>query len=358
MKKFSILAVFAALTLGTSLSFADTVVTKDGSKLVGKITQIDGGSVVISSGFAGDIKIKTADIVSLATDTPMNVRQANGDVASGAASMNAAGALVLATDKGPVNVALGDISETWAAGAKDPAVARHERHWKYEAGMDITGASGNTKQLGTSLSLRATLQSSYDTLQLYTGYNRQVTNNNDGNGNVTSVDQFRAGADYQDNFYGHLSWYARDEAGFDHIRNVRLYNYGATGLGYDAVKTKVDSLTFRLGLSYRYEKYAPASGTDNLSAVGLDMGLVHTLTMQTWSMVNRLTYTPAFEDFAGNYQIAHESYIELPLADPHWKFRVGMTNSYNSLPPFSTIIPAQRLKRLDTTYYARLILTW
>jgi len=362
MKKFSMFAAFAAFSLGTSLSFADTVATKDGSKLVGKITQIDGKNVVLKTDAAGDVKIKIANIVSLSTDAPINVRQNDGAVAQGTAAMRDPGAIVLITAKGPVNVNMGNISETWAAGAKDPEVVKRERHWKYEAGMDITGKSGNTTQIGTSLTFRATLQSSFDTLQLFTAYNRQVTNKNDGNGDVTSIDLFRAGADYQDNFLGHFSWYVRDEGGFDHTRNVRFYNYGAAGFGYDMVKTKVDTLTFRVGLSYRYENYKSSTPpSPNLSALGPDFALIHTLTMKTWKMVNRLGYTPAFNDFLGNYQIAHESYVELPLANPHWKFRVGMANNYNSLPPFSTvsnIVPAPRLKRLDTTYYARLLLTW
>ena len=346
MKKFSMLAAFAAFSLGTSLSFADTVVTKDGSKLVGKITQLNGANIVLKTNAAGDVKIKTAEVVSLATDAPMNVRLGNGAVALGAASMGAPGTLVINTAQGPVTTGMDKVTQTWAAGAKDPELVKLEHHWNYEAGMDITGKAGNSEQFGTSLSFRATCKSSYDVLQLYTGYDRQVT---DG---AKSTDQGRLGADYQNNFSGRFSWYARDELGFNHIKAINLYNTAAAGLGYYVVKTKADSLTFRAGLAHRYEGYSTA-GAGSLNALALDIGLINDLTMKTWSMHNLITYTPSVNDFT-TYRFYHESYIQLPLASPRWKFRVGVSNDYHSPPPEG----AAKGRRLDTTYFARLILTW
>ncbi|MGC4072783.1 MAG: DUF481 domain-containing protein [Nibricoccus sp.] len=59
---------------------------------------------------------------------------------------------------------------------------------------------------------------------------------------------------------------------------------------------------------------------------------------------------PLFEDFA-NYRFLHESYVELPLADPKWKLRVGLSNDFNSE-------PAPGLEKMDTTYFARLVLSF
>jgi hypothetical protein len=39
------------------------------------------------------------------------------------------------------------------------------------------------------------------------------------------------------------------------------------------------------------------------------------------------------------------------MASPHWRFRIGVSNDYNSRP-----VPG--VERLDTTYFARLLLTW
>jgi hypothetical protein len=59
---------------------------------------------------------------------------------------------------------------------------------------------------------------------------------------------------------------------------------------------------------------------------------------------------PSFSDFA-NYHVTHESFYELPLADPAWKLRMGLSNDYNSK-------PNPGIKNLDTLYFTRLVLNW
>jgi hypothetical protein len=141
----------------------------------------------------------------------------------------------------------------------------------------------------------------------------------------------------------------RDEGGFDRVKDIDLYNVAAAGAGYDILKTKVDTLTGRLGLSYRYENYG-APLAEDLDSVGLDLGLNNQFTMKTWSMTSRVSYVPAFDDFA-NYRFFHESYIELPLKAGWWKIRIGVSNDYNSKPPAGH-------EKLDTTYFTRLVLNW
>ncbi|AWI08774.1 DUF481 domain-containing protein [Ereboglobus luteus] len=341
-------ALLSAALLATGSLFADVIETKNGSRLTGRVTQVDSATVVINTDFAGDIKVKQSEIISVTTDAPINVRLADGRVITGSISGSPAGAVVRTGAGSPITANLAQVKESWAVDAKDPEVARNERHWSFEAGMDVTGKTGTKEQIGTSFSFRATLKSSFDILQLYTSYDRQVSDHE------KSADLFRIGADYQNNFSGRFSWYARDEAGFDRVKEIKLYNTAAASMGYDIIKNKIDTLTFRAGLSHRYEKYdAPGPGLtpiSNLSELGLDLGLINQLTMKTWSMTNRISYTPTFDDF-GVYRIYHESFIELPMASPRWKFRVGISNDYNSH-------PNPGVERLDTTYFARLLLTW
>ena len=161
-------------------------------------------------------------------------------------------------------------------------IAALERHWAYEAAVDVAGKNGNKDQLGTAASLRAILKTQRDTLQFYTAYDRQET---DG---LKSADQFKAGVDYQNNFRGRTSWYVRDEGGFDRIKDIELYNVAAVGFGYDVIKEPKHVLTTRAGLSYRYEGYKNPTTTDVKSA-GLDFGLAHELTFGNSKLVNRLS---------------------------------------------------------------------
>jgi hypothetical protein len=150
-------------------------------------------------------------------------------------------------------------------------------------------------------------------------------------------------------FSAKTSWYVRDEGGFDRIKDIGLYNIAAGGLGYDAIKKDNQTLTLRAGVGFRYEDYKNPATTD-VKAAGLDLGLSHTITWGTSRMVNRITYVPTFEDFA-NYVVKHESFYEIPLANPAWKLRLGLANDYNSE-------PGKGVEKMDTTYFTRFVLSW
>lgn len=342
--------LFASIValLATRVS-ADVVETKNGARIVGKVTKIDGGNVYVTTDYAGDLTIKQSEVTGVTTDGPVVVRLATGTTLKGVVSSEA-GTLKITGEDGQLTTHVEKVSATWAPGGEDPqvlamkkALADKERHWAYEAAVDVKGKSGNTEELATSASFRATLKTPEDTLQFYTGYDRQVSNGNKGS------DQFRAGVDYANNFSGKYSWYVRDEGGFDRVKDINLYNTAAVGFGYDVIKEPKHLLTTRAGLSFRYEGYGnPAH--DDLKSMGLDFGLNHEWEFATSKLVNRLSYVPSFEDFS-NFHFTHESFYELPLANPQWKLRMGVSNDYNSKPGFG-------VERLDTGYFTRLVLNW
>ena len=305
--------------------------------------KIDGSSVIVSTDFAGEIKVKQSEVTSIATDEPLNVRLDGGTVIQGTLSTPAGGGLVVSGPAGTITSSIDKVLITWEPGTTDPELLSLQRRWTYEVAADITGKSGNKDQLGTSFSARAVQKTAVDTLQFYAAYDRQET---DGE---KSADQFKAGVDYANNFAGRLSWYARNESGFDRIKDIELYNIAAAGLGYDFIKKPKQTLTGRAGVSFRYEGYKSPL-IEDVKAAGLDFGLAHEYTGEFWSLVNRLSWVPLFEDF-GNYRAQHESYLELPLADPKWKLRLGVANDFNSE-------PTPGLEKLDTTYFARLVLSF
>ena len=345
MKKTQLLrasvALLAAAFSGANLS-ADVVETKSGARIIGKVSKIDGGSVVVSTDYAGAITIKQSEVTSITTDAPVAVRLASGTRIDGKVSSNA-GAVQIAGADGVISTTVDKVAASWAAGGKDPAVAALERGWAYEAAVDVAGKTGNKEQLATGFSFRATLAGAQDTLQFYTAYDRQVS---DG---VKSADQFKAGIDYANNFSGAKSWSVRNEGGFDRVKDIELYDVAAVGLGYDIIKAPKQTLTGRAGFSFRYAGYKNPKTTDVKSA-GLDFGFAHRLQLDNAVLVNRLSYVPTFEDFA-NFVLTHESALELPLLSTQWKVRLGVANDYNSQ-------PGKGVSRLDTTYFTRLVLSW
>lgn len=321
---------------------ADVVETKNGARLVGTVTGIGGGNVTLSTDYAGSLTIKQSDVVSITTDAPVAVRLASGTRIDGKVATSG-GTLTVTGADGTISTSVDKVAASWSAGGKDPAIAALERGWAYEAAVDVSGKTGNKEQLGTGFSFRATLAGSRDTLQFYSAYDRQVS---DG---VKSADQFKAGLDYANNFSGKKSWYVRDEAGFDRVKDIELYNVAAAGFGYDFIKEAKQTLTGRAGLSFRYAGYKNPA-TEDVKSAGMDFGLTHKLQLENAVIRNSLTYVPAFEDVSV-YVIAHESSLEMPLLSTQWKLRMGVANDYNSK-------PGRGVERLDTTYFTRLVLSW
>lgn len=334
---------FVLFSLAAALLRADVIETKNGARIVGQIVQIDGGTIAVNTDYAGALAIKQSEVVSVTTDEPLAVRLASGTRIDGRIRSAPDGALQIVGEDGTITTQVAKVAASWKAGGKDPQLAALERHWAYEAALDVSGKTGNKEQLGTAASVRATLKTQQDTLQFYSAYNRQVSDH------LKSADQFKAGVDYQNNFHGRVSWYARDEGGFDRVKDVQLYNIAAFGLGYDVVKSPKQVLTTRAGLSYRYEGYRNPT-TDDVSSAGLDFGLSHELTFENSKLVNRISIVPSFDDFS-NYRWNHESYYELPLVAPFWKLRLGVSNDYNSKPGVG-------VEKLDTSYFTRLVLNW
>lgn len=369
MKTSHIIASLLLLALAGSAVSADVVETKDGARIVGKVTQIDGSTVVVDTGFAGTVKVKQGEVVSITTDAASNIRLSSGTVLQGTLAGTGGGAITITGADGAIQSSVDKVVATWAPGAKDPEVVALQRAWTYEAAVDVVGKTGNSEQLGTGFSFRAVLAGPQDKLEFYSAYDRQVTE-----GEI-SADQFKAGVDYQNSFAGKYSWYLRDEAGFDRVKLIEFSNVAAAGLGYDFIKKPKHTFTGRVGVAHRFESYKadpvvfaalidPArvggplpedqarrvATKENVNSAGLDVGLSHALELKNFSIVTRISYVPAFEDF-GDYRALHETYIQLPLANPSWKVRMGVVNDYTS-------IPAQGRRRLDTTYYSRLVLSW
>lgn len=331
-------SLLSLLTAG--LLSADTVEIKNGARIIGKITKIDGGSVVVSTDYAGTITIKQSEVTSIATDAPVAIRLASGTRFDGQITAGAGGSIQIAGSDGTITTSVDKVAASWAAGKVDPLV---ERHWAYEAALDISGKTGNREQIGTAGELRATLKTTQDTLQFYSAYNRQIS---DG---AKSADQFKLGVDYSNNFAGRYSWYARDEGGFDRVKDIELYNIAALGLGRDFVKQPKRTLTGRFGLSFRYEGYKSPI-TPDVKSAGIDVGINNDMEFGDSKLVTRLAYVPTFEDFA-NYRLTHETYFQVPLSHPAWKLRLGVSNDYNSQPP-------RGVEKLDTAYFTRLVLNW
>ncbi len=334
--------VFLALILAIPLR-ADVITTRSGARLVGWVAKITKDKVYMTTSYAGVLVILRRQIASLQTEAPMIVRLKSGRHLTGRLSASGDRILVSGSAGGAVPTTLGEIAASWPKGKPLPSGIRPDHQWTYEVSVDLNGKSGNRSQLGAAYGATATLTRPRDTLVLATNYNHQVTDQ------AVSADQFKAGIDYTNNYTDRNSWYARDVGGYDRIRDVSGYDTAATGAGYDFIRDVRQILTARTGVAYRYENYTDPA-TPDLRSVGLDLGLNYQLHLSDAQLTSRIAIVPTFESNT-NLHITHETDLDLPLAASAWKLRVGVANDFSSR-------PADQVRRLDTTYFARLVLSW
>src|SRR5476651_1170538 len=128
-------ATLLIVTLGAARLTADVIETKNGARIVGKVTKIDAGAIVVETDFAGTLKIKQSEVTAITTDAPIAVRLANGTRIDGTVS-TVSGAVRVAGADGAVTTTVDKVAASWAAGARDPAVIALERAWAYEASVD------------------------------------------------------------------------------------------------------------------------------------------------------------------------------------------------------------------------------
>lgn len=340
---YKILGVLGAFASAGVLLQADIVETKSGARLTGTVIKVEGGVITLETDYAGTLAIKQSEVAKIETEKPLFIRLTGGTTIEGIVTATSDGNILVTGEDGAITTSVDKVASTWAAGETDPAVAQLLRKWKYEASFDITGKTGNSEQLGYGGGAKATLAGSEDILMFYTNFAYQRTNG------VKSEDKFNVGIDYSSYITERLTWYGRDEGGYDSVKDIDFYNVAAAGLGYDFIKNlPKQKLTGRFGLSYRLEDYGDPLN-DDLRSAGLDLGLNHFYQFENAVMNNNITYVPAFEDF-GNYRVLHDSHLEFPVVGL-WKVRVGVNNDFTSQ-------PSPGLEKLDTTYYGKFVLSW
>ncbi len=347
-----LLCTIIALTLAPGLATAggDFVETTDGALLKGTIVGITETDIILETDYAGTLEIDRDQVRVFETEQSLYLRLQDGSTVLGRVAregedgIRVEGAEVaLSTEPASVTAAWGTEDAAPEVRLMEEALAEKERRWKYELGVDLSGRSGNTDRFSSAVRGSATLESTVDILRFYAAYERGEV---DGE---TTADEILGGVSYTSYFYEDLGWYARMEIERDEFEGIDLRTTVAGGLSYRILNEPHHSLESRLGLGYRYENYLDGTSDDQPT---LDVGLLHSWQFSPWARVrNELTYQPDLQDFS-DYLLNQDSGLEMPLGRADWwVLRVGVANAYNSKPH------ADRKKR-DTTYYARLILTW
>jgi hypothetical protein len=339
----AVAALFIA-TLGiVALSVrADTVTLKDGSVIHGKITGISGGTISLSTGFAGDLSIKQDQVSSFETDEPVFVKTTDNSTVLGKVDRKDSD-LIVSSSSGSYTTTIAGVKSSWRRDTEDPEVVALRRHWVLELSTDIAGKSGNSTGFAEAIGAVATLKTPTDALKFYAAANHSVANHQ------TSEDTYKGGVEYNAFFSPVWSWFVSTELMQDNVKDISLRVSTLGGIGWNAVRSKKEDLQFRAGLSYRYDTYNSVPPTPNYASAGLNLGLVHRVELAPWAVMhNALSYVPSFKD-TSNFIFDHDSNLTMPFGGSKvWSMRIGLTNEYTSK-------PVDDAKKLDTIYYLRFV---
>ena len=128
---------------------ADVVVIHDGSRLTGRILNIEEGTIKLETTYAGTVNIDQKKVASFTTDEEVLFRVAGGKALVGKSA--AGGEQGLRIQSGDVfhDVAIQAVDKVLPVTGKDPAVALEEfrkldskRKWLFSGGFDVLGKTG------------------------------------------------------------------------------------------------------------------------------------------------------------------------------------------------------------------------
>ena len=115
-----LISALIVASLATVSANADTVTTKDGSTLNGRITLIDKGEIHIITKYAGKLTIKQHEVVTFETETPVVVRLESGTTISGPVTASSDGTLQIKSEDGVLEINTSKIAASWDPTAADP----------------------------------------------------------------------------------------------------------------------------------------------------------------------------------------------------------------------------------------------
>lgn len=336
------------LSLGIILSVAttavaDIVITNDGARLTGEITKIDKGVIHLKTSYAGTLKIDQEKVASFESEAPLVLRLKSGTVMAGPVQSSTDGKLRIVSEDGVLETNTSGVVASWNPGAEDPEVVRNRRQWRYNAGLDLLGREGNTKEFALGINFEARLKSPDDELAFFAEYEQRKKNGD------KTADRAAGGMSYESFFSEYVGWYARTQLETDAINEIDLRSTTGAGMSFRLINEDHQTLVLRTGLGYRFTAYR--TDRENESSPTLDLGLRHTYRFkQNFAMKNEITFVPSLDEFS-RYRAVHDSGIEIPVGSgDNWKIRMGVRNEYESKPAAA--------ERLDTTYYSRMIYSW
>ncbi len=337
---YFLLLLSAAALMNPVSSSADEVHLLDGSLVRGTVTSVKEGMLVVTTDFAGELRIPVTKIAGISTDADQTITLKGGGVFTGRLQFVEGHQEVLQKDApAPIEVpSIGEVVPVPPPGAPKPPA-----NWTGRAELGLNGSEGNSERFAALAGFTATRMDIKDRLTLYLHGQYEESNGEQ------SKNELIGGLRYERDLSPRLFAYTRLELEYDEFENLDLRTTLAGGLGYFLIRSPRQDLKIRGGLAYQHEEFGDGSSDDKpLAEAGYD----YRLDVRQWLRFNStLTYFVDPTD-VDDWRATAENAADLPLSSSTgWKLRLGVRNEFDS-------DPLPEIESLDTTYYMSLVYAW
>ena len=241
------------LFAGAAPAEPDRIVLKNGSTILGTVTDAEGGKLVVETDFAGTIEIAQEQIENLQTETPMSLQLADGTVLESSPLRVENERLVLDALDDEETYALTDLvrvnPEPWEVG--------DGYQWTGLASAGLSVEQGNTDSRELDYKAESTWAGLLDRYSLSV-----IGEYNEVNGEK-NADNWIARGKY-DRFREDSPWYWGGNLSFEHdeFADTELRTYLGPYFGRKIFTEPVFRLEAEAGVSYVWEKFFVAEDND------------------------------------------------------------------------------------------------
>jgi|SRR5579884_1018691 len=243
---------FLLLTVASITVFGDQLTLKNGDRLTGSITKLDGGKLTFKADMAGDVTIDWPNVAELTTKGNVFVRLKKGQVIEGAIALTPSGIDVTTAQAGHVTATRDDVEFIRAPENYEAEVARYEHPtlWSLwtgaaDLGFSLARGNANTATLTTSgTAVRATKE---DKIQATFTSIYSSSAPAEGAASVTTANARRGEVTYDRNLSSRTFLFGDLDLEYDQFQGLNFRLAPSAGAGYHLIKNDKTLLDLRAG---------------------------------------------------------------------------------------------------------------
>ncbi len=306
---FTLLPLLLALNaLFLALSpplYADEVFFKNGDRLSGKVTRLEGGKLTIQSDVAGELAIDMKNVRTFSTDEPIEIHFRDGTVVK---------QKVFASEGAIFTIGRGEVLVPQRFAVSDVvAINPPKARWKGDitAGFTVTRGNSETETANVSINLLRRAERDRITANAAYFYGRQE--DPDTGDKTTTQDEWLVALKYDYFIAKQFYSYANTRVERDEVADLDLRLIAGLGVGYQWIETADFNLSTEGGLAWLYEDFSDGEETDDQIAGRFAYHIDKSFLNQRIKLFHDFEILPSLENFPDDFFLTTQAGVRVPF---------------------------------------------